>query len=186
MFLLAPPPVHEAVLLLGFSAEEEAAVQWVLQEKEREPNKVCLCQERSRGAKEREEDKRIIKERTRLPLLRSCCAEGEQDRRWINNPDAEHVRVLWRMEREKRMQVWRRRGRMQQVVRELKLGGGYHVERPVNVEELFMLLPEGAQALASVRKLILWQFGDQPDDGFLRMLAFSAGCCGHSLTKLTL
>ena len=101
----------------------------------------------------------------------------------VENPDAEHVRVLWRIERDKRVQVWRRLGRFQEV-RELELGGELSCLCPMNVEELFMLLPEGAGALAGLHKLFLWGCSDQVDDGFLRALA-SAGC-GKMLTSLTL
>ena len=107
----------------------------------------------------------------------------EAERQTVKNPDAEHVRALWRMGREKRVQVWRRLGRFEEV-EELELGGEYRCECPLDKEELSMLLPEGECSLARLRLLFLWWCEDQVDDGFLRALA-SAGC-GKNITFLTL
>ena len=108
----------------------------------------------------------------------------ETGRKDIENPNAEHVRVLWRMERDKRVRVWRRLGRFEEVT-ELELGGEHDGrECPMDMEELFMLLPEGELALAGVRGLLLGWCANNVDDGFLRALA-SAGC-GENLTSLTL
>jgi len=101
----------------------------------------------------------------------------------VKTPDAEHVRVLWRMDRNKRVQVWRRLGRFEEV-EELELGGQCRCECPLDKEELFMLLPEGGGALAGLQKLLLWWCGRQVDDDFLRFLV-SLGC-GKNLTSLRL
>ena len=105
--------------------------------------------------------------------------EGEM----VENPDAEHVSALWRMDRDKRVQVWGRLGRFPGV-EELELGGEYRCECPMDKEELFMLLLEGEGSLAGLRVLFLCWSEDQVDDGFLRALV-SAGC-GEKLTSLTL
>ena len=81
------------------------------------------------------------------------------------------------------MQVWRTLGRFQEV-EDLVLGGELFCQFPMNVEELVMILPEGARALAGVRKLVLLQCGNLVDDAFFGALA-SAGC-GQKLTGLTL
>ena len=107
----------------------------------------------------------------------------ETGRQEIKNPDAEHVRVLWRMERDKRVHVWRRLGRFQEPEK-LHLGGEYLCECPLDAEELLLLLPEGAGALAGLRVLILWRCASQVNNDFLRALA-SAGC-GENLTWLSL
>ena len=107
----------------------------------------------------------------------------EVKRKLDKNPDAEHVRVLWRMERSKRVHVWRRLGRFLEP-EELHLGGEYLCECPLDVEELLLLLPEGAGALAGLRVLILWRCASQVNNDFLRALA-SAGC-GENLTWLSL
>ena len=75
-------------------------------------------------------------------------------------------------------------GRFQKGVEELELGGDWRCECPIGTEELFMLLPEGAENLAGVRKLVLWCCGNQVDDEFLDALS-SAGC-GENLTDLIL
>lgn len=101
----------------------------------------------------------------------------------MGNSDAGHVRVLWCMKRVKRLQVWHTLGRFQEV-EELHLGGEHRCPCPVDVEELMLLLPEGAGALATVRKLDLFFCAGQVDDGFLCALA-SAGC-GQNLTSVSL
>ena len=106
------------------------------------------------------------------------------------NPDAKHVRILWCMESDKRVQVWRKLGRFRRVT-ELEIGGEHGsieddcggCDCDVGKKELFMLLPEGKGALAGLHKLLLWRCANM-DDGFLRALA-SAGC-GKNLTSLTL
>lgn len=106
----------------------------------------------------------------------------------MKSPDAEHLRVLWRMEREKRVEVWRRLGQFEDMEEELELelelGGAWRCECPIDKEELFMLLPGGEGALARLRVLSLWWCEDQVDDGILRALV-SAGC-GKELTSLSL
>ena len=101
----------------------------------------------------------------------------------VKNPDAEHVRVLRRMNRDKRVQVWRRLGRFEEV-EELELGGEFLCECPMDKEEVFMLLPEGEGVLAGLQNLFLCWCARQVDDDFLRALV-SAGC-GKNLTSLTL
>lgn len=101
----------------------------------------------------------------------------------VKNPVAEYVRVLWRMDRDKRVQVWRRLGRFQEV-EELVLGGELVCECPVDVQELCLLLPERAEALTGLHKLFLWYCASNTDDGYLRALT-TAGC-GENLTELTL
>ena len=104
----------------------------------------------------------------------------------VKNPDAEHVRVLWRMNRDKRVQVWRRLGRFEEV-EELELGGERSwqgAKCPMDKEELFMLLPEGEGALAGLRMLFLWHCAEQVDDDFL--LALTSAGCGEKLTSLDL
>lgn len=101
----------------------------------------------------------------------------------VENPHADHVHVLWRMGRDKRMQVWRGRGRFEEVV-ELELGGWGGCECPMDAKELLVLLPEGRGALAGLRNLFLRDCAVQVSDRLLRTLA-SAGC-GESLTSLTL
>ena len=100
----------------------------------------------------------------------------------VKNPDAEHVRVLWRMESDKRVQVWRRLGRFEEV-EELELGEENNSWCRMDVE-LLMLLPEGEGALAGLQTIFLWHCARQVDDDFLRVLV-SAGC-GKSLTSLHL
>jgi len=163
--------------LHGFSAEEQAALQWVVEKKEREPTKVFACRW--------------------LCCLFPCVDTffsflqlslwmerwDEMGREMVENPDAEHVRVLWGMEKDKRVQVWERLGPFEEVT-ELELGGVWRGNCPVDQEELFMLLPEGQEALAGLRTLFLWFCGDQVGDGFLHALVFAG--CGRNLTSLSL
>ena len=111
----------------------------------------------------------------------------EAGREEIENPDAEHVLVLWRMDRTKRVQVWRGLGLFVEV-EELELGGEPAwkggIECPMDKEELFMLLPEGEGVLAGLQNLFLCWCARLVDDDFLRALV-SAGC-GKNLTSLTL
>lgn len=108
---------------------------------------------------------------------------GAEARKHAENPDADRVGVLWRMKVDKRVQVWRTLGRFQEV-EELELGGELFCGCPLGVEELFMLLPEGATALAGLDQLFLSHCANQVDDGFLRALA-TVGC-GENLSTLTL
>ena len=102
----------------------------------------------------------------------------------VVSPDAEHVRVLWRMEKDKRVQMWERLGPFGEVT-ELELSGDFIGNKcPMDEEELFMLLPEGQEALAGLRTLFLWFCGDQVGDGFLNALVFAG--CGRNLTSLSL
>ena len=100
----------------------------------------------------------------------------------ISNPDTGAVRALWRMSRDKRLQVWRILGRFREV-KQLELGGEHGFSCPVDAEELFSLLPEGADPLAQMGSLLLWSC-TSCDDAFLR--ALSAAGCGASLTSLAL
>lgn len=102
---------------------------------------------------------------------------------WIKCPGAEQVRVLWGMEREKRLQMWRTLSPFQEV-EELELGGVTFRECPMGLGELLMLLPEGGGALAGVRKLTLCRCGVEMEDGVLRTL-FSSGC-GRNMSSLRL
>lgn len=101
----------------------------------------------------------------------------------VTNPDIGHLHVLWRLNRDKRVQVWCRLGKYPQLT-ELELGGKRRCECPVDIEELFMLLQEGAGTLARLHKLSLWRCSNQVDDRFLIALA-TAGC-GEKLTSLSL
>lgn len=98
-------------------------------------------------------------------------------------PDAEFVRLLWRMDSVKREEAWNILGRFQEVV-ELELGGDERRQCPLDVDELFMFLPEGEGSLSGLRELFLWRCANNTNDAFLQALA-SAGC-GENLTSLTL
>lgn len=122
------------------------------------------------------------------PRQLSFLVEGPDCEHWENvtSPDAIPVRLLWRMGKYKRVLAWRRLGRFEGV-RELELGGGNlrGDDCPVDVEELFMILPErAAGALEGLCKLFLWRCGLQVDDEFLRALALAG--CGKGLTLLAL
>lgn len=115
--------------------------------------------------------------------LSFCVERWDAEGKFIRDPNAEHVRVLWRMDRDKRVQVWRALSRFQSV-EGLELAGEMRCECPMGVEELFMLLPETAGALAGQHELFLRHCSIKMDDEFLRALA-SAGC-GQMLTSLHL
>lgn len=152
----------------GFSVEEEAVLQWVLEEKERKPTKVCVLHKAS-----------LLYVLFRWKHMHASCSlqlalwverwDAKEGKR-VENPHAEQVRVLWGLEKGKRMQMWRRLGRFQEL-EELELGGWVVCELPMDVEELLTLLPEGAGTLAGMHQLALWWCGDQVDDEFLRVLA---------------
>ena len=95
----------------------------------------------------------------------------------VVDSNASHVRALWRMERDKRMQVWRLLGKFDRV-EELELS-----DSPMDLEELRMLLPEGKEALKELQVVYLAGMKAMDDD-WLRVLA-NAGC-GRVLTSLTL
>lgn len=102
----------------------------------------------------------------------------------VKNLAAKHVRVLWGMDREKRVEVWRSLGGFQGLEL-LELGGEPGCRCPMEEEELFMLMPaEGRGTLAGLRVLFLGVGGSQIDDGFLRALVTCG--CGEALTSLTL
>lgn len=164
-----------------FSHEEQTALQWALGEREREPTKVsCVA---------------VVACCQLLFWLVMICALllFLQLRLWVErldvrevettqNLNAEHVRLLWRMDRDKRVQVWRELGRFQEVTK-VELGGELGCLCPMDVEELLMLLPEGAGALSGLRTLFLRWYVNQVDSG---LHALSSAGCGENLTSLTL
>lgn len=101
----------------------------------------------------------------------------------LKNPQAEHVRVLWRMKKDMRAQMWRSLGRFEEVT-ELELGGESGCECPMDHEELLMLLPEGRKVLEGLRGLVLRWCSRKLDDAFLE--ALHSASCGAKLAWLTL
>lgn len=102
-----------------------------------------------------------------------------EEQETVKNTNAEQVRVMWRMGRGKRSQVWCRLGRFQEL-EELELGGEYECECLVDAEELLMLLAEGEDALAVLYNLSLWYCESKVDDVFLRALASTAAVASSS------
>lgn len=103
----------------------------------------------------------------------------------VENPGAQHVRVFWRMPREKRSQVWDCLGGYDKV-QELHLGGEGDLECPVDLEELRLLLrlPQGPSALLSRMQVLVLLHASEVDDRWMQALASSG--CGAELTRLVL
>ena len=100
-----------------------------------------------------------------------------------STPDAPHVRSLWKMSKEKRIQVWKEL-QPQMQLHELELGGDREwdgVKCPVDGEELAVLCPQGS--LEELQQLVLQDTTRVTDDGFCVLV--SAGC-GVQLTSLLL
>lgn len=114
-----------------------------------------------------------------------------EQRDWTRNSGAMHIRVLWRMSREKRGKAWSiigRWGRVEKLVLSGELGpvpGGVDSSFwcPMDLKELWMLLPEGVDALVDLRELTLMRVREL-DNSWLHALA-TAGC-GRSLESLSL
>ena len=112
----------------------------------------------------------------------------------VLSPQADLMRTLWGLDRDRRERLWHARGhgvQQQAVVEELELGGEQcGCECPVDVEELWLMLLTTVSSagrtdtLCHLRCLSLWCCGSQVDDHFLGALA--AAGCGVSLTSLTL
>ena len=112
----------------------------------------------------------------------AAMSEGKKK---VKNPDAEHVRTLWRMDRDKRVRVWRNLEPFDKL-EVLELGGEFEgIKCPLEPDELSLLLPNGSHPLADVHELRLYHGMSEWGGGEWLCSLADAGC-GANLTSLTL